>query len=163
MASITRRLVRCSLSDSHSFNNGERCEYGAPNRLISICPWAVFLGISLDQFLRASKSKQLIAGSLLLIHLVSFAVAYPHFSTYFNLIKSSPYNAQTIVADSNIDWGQDWALVGQFIREHDLESINLALDGPNLPQVWGIENYRWIHQNRSVLISTNPVSPNPNL
>ncbi len=49
------------------------------------------------------------------------------------------------------------------MEENNFNSINLALEGPNLPQIWGIKSYRWIHETRTILISHNQQPPDPTL
>jgi len=62
----------------------------------------------------------------------------PHFLSYFNAIGGGPENGWRIVADSNIDWGQDLKTLSAYIAEHNLGKVKLSWFGSARPEAYGI-------------------------
>lgn len=74
-----------------------------------------------------------------------FVKTYPHFETYFNYIGKSPYHASRYLNDSNIDWGQDLPLLGEYLAEkYPGIPVNAAFFSLGKPEVYGIKDYHWI-------------------
>lgn len=62
------------------------------------------------------------------------AVRYrPHFLSYFNQLAGGPENGYTILADSNVDWGQDLYLLKQWAAESRPENLRVSYFGPAWP------------------------------
>jgi len=85
------------------------------------------------KWLEAGGWRRIAAALLLLSHPTSFALAFPHFSTYFNFITGTPYKALPYVRETNTDWGQDVARLGAWVRNNGVQRMNLALYGLNAP------------------------------
>lgn len=127
-------------------------------------PLAVSAGVLCAQWLAAGGWRRPAAALLLAAHLASAAIAYPHFSTYFNFLAGNPYRASRYLRDSNADWGQDVLLLSAWLRQQGIESVNLALFGLNEPEGLGITNYRWIDPKYIFPIPlVKPTTPDPAL
>jgi len=62
----------------------------------------------------------------------------PHFLAYFNPIGGGPERGWQVVADSNIDWGQDLKYLRDYLVEHQLYTIKLSWFGAAPPAAYGI-------------------------
>ena len=62
----------------------------------------------------------------------------PRFLSYFNPIGGGPENGWRIVADSNIDWGQDLKSLGDYVTRHNLGKVKLSWFGSARPEAYGI-------------------------
>lgn len=49
--------------------------------------------------------------------------SFPHYISYFNITVGGSDRGHTVVADSNLDWGQDGKRLAQWTHEHGLEGI----------------------------------------
>jgi hypothetical protein len=63
---------------------------------------------------------------------------YPHHLSYFNEIAGGPGQADRILVDSNLDWGQDLPALKQLMAERQLACVNLAYFGTALPAAYGV-------------------------
>jgi len=63
----------------------------------------------------------------------------PHFLAYFNALGGGPANGWRIVADSNIDWGQDLKRLRDYLAEHELGGVRLSWFGSSYPEFYGID------------------------
>jgi Dolichyl-phosphate-mannose-protein mannosyltransferase len=64
---------------------------------------------------------------------VSSIAVYPHGISYFNAWIGSPINAWKYFADSNIDWGQNWPEVAEYVKRNQVRTINtfiFSFDSP---------------------------------
>jgi 4-amino-4-deoxy-L-arabinose transferase-like glycosyltransferase len=71
------------------------------------------------------------------------AAAYPHFLSYFNEAAGGPEGGARILADSNIDWGQDLPGLKDFLERKGYEGAYLAYFGNDDPERYGIR-YRFL-------------------
>lgn len=78
-------------------------------------------------------------GVLLAWHLIGTLVIYPHFLSYFNELVGGPKHGYTILADSNIDWGQDLKALAEYRRAHPEGTLYLSYFGTASPQYYGLE------------------------
>jgi 4-amino-4-deoxy-L-arabinose transferase-like glycosyltransferase len=63
---------------------------------------------------------------------------YPHFLAYFNLLGGGPENGWRVLADSNIDWGQDLKGLEAWMMREGVERLRLAWFGSARPEYYGI-------------------------
>ncbi|HYM12772.1 MAG TPA: glycosyltransferase family 39 protein [Bryobacterales bacterium] len=63
-------------------------------------------------------------------------VAHPDYLAYFNEIARG--REELFLADSNLDWGQDLARLGQYTREHGIDTIYLSYFGRSSPAKMGV-------------------------
>ncbi len=62
---------------------------------------------------------------------------------YFN--ESARGKEHEFLGDSNLDWGQDLARLGEYVQQHKIKDISLSYFGPTAPEVVGIESYRTLN------------------
>ncbi len=77
-------------------------------------------------------ARGLLAASALWLAAESVAI-YPHGIAYFNQWAGGPDSGWRYLADSNIDWGQDWPYVAAYAEEHDIELVEFAYFGLDRP------------------------------
>jgi len=70
---------------------------------------------------------------------IEMASVYPHYRGFFNSLAGGPRNGQNILADSNIDWGQDLKLLKRWMTAHGVSHINLAYWGESDAEYYGID------------------------
>lgn len=97
------------------------------------------------------------AGALAVYLLGSSLSYYPHFLSYFNEFVWDRKQAYHLLADSNIDWGQNKWYLKVYRKEHP--NIYVSPPGPvagrvvvsvnDLVGVWNPEEYRWLRENFS--------------
>jgi Gpi18-like mannosyltransferase len=70
--------------------------------------------------------------------LASTLRCHPHYLSYFNELSGGPETADTLLVDSNLDWGQDLFELRDFVKEHDVQDLRLAYFGMVNPVDLGI-------------------------
>lgn len=63
---------------------------------------------------------------------------YPHFLAYFNPIGGGPKNGWRILADSNIDWGQDLKELKRWMTQESISCVKLSWFGSAYPEHYSI-------------------------
>jgi len=106
----------------------------------------VLLG-GLARHAQRTRSGRWALGALLLGYAVSFTAATPRYLSYFNLLAGGPSGAPRYLLDSNIDWGQDLARLGEWSRRNGNPEIHLAYFGTADPAAYGIRyrKLRMVH------------------
>ena len=61
---------------------------------------------------------------------------HPHYLAYFNQIARE--NEHAFLGDSNLDWGQDLANLGRYVRDKKIEDLHLYYFGYSPPQRFGL-------------------------
>lgn len=64
---------------------------------------------------------------------------HPHHLAYFNERAGGPMGGREHLLDSNLDWGQDLHRVRDYMREHEIDEINLVYFGTLPPEALGIK------------------------
>src|SRR5690606_6923711 len=59
-----------------------------------------------------------LAGGLMVFGVTSSLFTFPHSMAYFNEIVGGPGRAWRLLARSNLDWGQDWYRVADWLNSH---------------------------------------------
>jgi hypothetical protein len=62
----------------------------------------------------------------------------PYFLSYFNVLAGGPDDGWHIIADSNIDWGQDLKRLKSYLLAHNLDAVKLSWFGSSYPEFYGI-------------------------
>ncbi len=122
--------------------------YGARVLLPAMGFFIIFVSVSLAGIKRRFEKKAAghVAASfyfvcLILISLSTLA-AYPDYLSYFNVLAGGPrlpHRGHQVLADSNLDWGQDWIRLARWQREKGVRKIQLARFGPVDPALFGVE------------------------
>jgi hypothetical protein len=64
--------------------------------------------------------------------------AYPDFIPFFNTVSGGWANGPNLLADSNVDWGQDLSSIARWQREHPQYQLFLYYFGSADPRYYGI-------------------------
>ncbi|MFO8055784.1 MAG: glycosyltransferase family 39 protein [bacterium] len=67
--------------------------------------------------------------------------AYPHYISAFNELAggpSLPHHGHRFLADSNLDWGQDWIRLKKWQEKNNVDNLSLAWFGIVDPAVYGV-------------------------
>lgn len=91
--------------------------------------WAAKSGQSLTPFRQTPSLKESTLIALLLWLLVGTLSIYPHYLSYFNELAGGPRQGGRILADSNIDWGQDLRGLAEYLREVAREDLYVCYFG----------------------------------
>lgn len=84
--------------------------------------------------------KPLALSALMTWHLAGSVAVSPHYLAYFNELAGGPRGGIDVLADSNLDWGQQLKELKRYMDGKGLEEIALSYTGPVDPRVYGI---RW--------------------
>ena len=126
-------------------------------------PVVVYLGLTLTRglnighrhllpvypflFVAAGRCATLVRGSRVLAagvlasaawYAVSVLRVHPHYLAYFNEPAGGPANGYRLLADSNLDWGQDLAGLGDWLRAHDIPRAKLSYFGTADPEYYRV-------------------------
>lgn len=88
---------------------------------------------------RAPLTRVLLLG-LLLWQGVGTLRAHPDYLPFFNELVGGPSGGHLVLADSNLDWGQDLKQLRDYVDEHELGTIRLAYFGSVEPVDFGVEH-----------------------
>ncbi len=110
-------------------------------------------------------SPYLLVTALLMWQLASAALIFPHHLSYFNELAGGPANADKILVDSNLDWGQDLPALKVWMDTNGIEQVNLSYFGTALPGVYGVHYWPlpgFLHFiSNPEMDSFNPYTPEP--
>ncbi|MCB9385906.1 MAG: glycosyltransferase family 39 protein [Bryobacterales bacterium] len=81
----------------------------------------------------SKRAWRIAAGAGLAWLAVEAAWIYPYGISYFNQWAGGPDNGWRYLADSNIDWGQDWPQVARYADQHGIEMVEFAYFGQDRP------------------------------
>jgi hypothetical protein len=83
---------------------------------------------------------------------------WPDYLAYANELIGGPRNAYQWLSDSNLDWGQDLKQLGAYMREHDIDRVQLSYFGTADPAHYGID-YTYLPSPNSPLRPTPALAP----
>jgi 4-amino-4-deoxy-L-arabinose transferase-like glycosyltransferase len=108
--------------------------------ILAVYPYLILLAApALARFAAAGARGRGILALLLAAHAGPAVVQARHgFLPYFNLAAGGRAGGHHVLADSNLDWGQDLPRLAAWMRKHDVDRIQLAYDGPDDPGRFGI-------------------------
>jgi len=104
---------------------------------------------------RPTRGRTWTAGILLAVQAASVLSWHPHYLSYFNEMLLERTDAYLILADSNLDWGQNDHFLADYLRRHPGAAVNPAgprsgtviVSANELVGVWGPERFRWLREN----------------
>jgi hypothetical protein len=103
-----------------------------------VLPVFPFLAIAgAGAFAARQRAVQAIAVALLFWQAGESIAAHPDYLAYFNEIARG--REERILADSNLDWGQDLARLAQHMREHGIDAVQLSYFGRSDPTKFGLK------------------------
>ncbi len=121
-----------------------RASLGHRHILFIYFPLSVLTGVAMVRWWIRSRAGRAASAAVAIYTVGVFAWQYPHYETYFNEIVRTPYRGTKYLADSNVDWGQDFPLLGEELRRRGIREVNLAVFGAGRPSAYGINSYKWI-------------------
>jgi 4-amino-4-deoxy-L-arabinose transferase-like glycosyltransferase len=87
------------------------------------------------------RSMQYALPAILIMWLVIGTLSiFPHHLSFFNELIGGPAQADRVLVDSNLDWGQDLPALKEWMSANKVDRVNLAYFGTALPAAYGI-NY----------------------
>lgn len=75
---------------------------------------------------------------LLLWHAVGTLRLFPHQEAFFNELVGGAAGGGRVLADSNLDWGQDLITLGAVMQQQGITEVNLGYFGTAVPERYGI-------------------------
>lgn len=107
--------------------------------LYAACAIALF-----DPVVKMKRELVIAATALVAFHAITAVIAYPSYLSYFNPLIGSSRNADRVLIDSNLDWGQDLRRLGQWARANDIDTIRVHYFGAgNVERELGQRAIRW--------------------
>ncbi len=97
--------------------------------------WAGQAGMSLAAHARRWKY---VMAVLALWYGVGCLSVAPHYLAYFNELCGGPKNGVNILDESDFDWGQELKSLGNYLREHEIQRVQLSYFGTADPLHYGI-------------------------
>jgi 4-amino-4-deoxy-L-arabinose transferase-like glycosyltransferase len=107
--------------------------------LLPVYPYAIlFVAAALPRG-RLSRRAAVLLGLVAALHVVpSLLVARRGYLTYFNFLAGGPEGGHRVLADSNLDWGQDLPRLQSWMRRQGVEEIQLGYHGSDDPERIGL-------------------------
>ena len=107
--------------------------------LFVACAIALF-----DPVVKMKREMVIAATALVIAQVIVAVIAYPSYLSYFNPLIGSSRNADRVLIDSNLDWGQDLRRLGQWARANDIDTIRVHYFGAgNVERELGERAIRW--------------------
>ncbi|HYM10420.1 MAG TPA: hypothetical protein VEU62_06800, partial [Bryobacterales bacterium] len=110
--------------------------------VLAIYPFLAILasGVFSEALRPERRARAVMAAGLALLgwHAAESIVAHPDYLAYFNEIARG--REVRFLADSNLDWGQDLARLGRYMRERHIESVQLSYFGLANPDLLGVRH-----------------------
>ena len=70
--------------------------------------------------------------------IITSAMIFPHYLTFFNEIAGGPDNGYKILIDSNLDWGQELIGLRNYMTQENITSVKLSYHGTADPTAYGV-------------------------
>ncbi|MEK7327297.1 MAG: hypothetical protein AAB217_18790, partial [Chloroflexota bacterium] len=106
--------------------------------LLPALPLLHILAASITNYLLLNTRRFILLALLFISHAASTLAIAPHFLAYFNEFVG-PQNGYKVLADSNLDWGQDLPALSHYL---DGRPVNLSYFGQADPAYYGINATR---------------------
>jgi 4-amino-4-deoxy-L-arabinose transferase-like glycosyltransferase len=100
----------------------------------------LFLWVSQAAILHARRFRRFTPGLVVLAlwYAGSCLSIAPHYLAYFNELSGGPKNGMNILDESDFDWGQELGSLGEYLRKHNIQRIQLSYFGTADPGHYGI-------------------------
>ena len=81
-----------------------------------------------------------LVAALVVTQVVATARIHPHYLAFFNVLAGGPSHGIHVLADSNLDWGQDLRNLATFLTQRGNPIIRLGYGGTADPAAYGIRS-----------------------
>jgi hypothetical protein len=81
---------------------------------------------------------RIVVAALLLWHAGGTLRVHPHHLAFFNELVGGPAGGYRVLADSNLDWGQDLKNLGRWVERHHVPPVKLSYFGGGDPDYYRI-------------------------
>jgi hypothetical protein len=82
--------------------------------------------------------RYVLSGGIVIWQVSTSLFAYPDYLAFFNVATGGPDYGYHLLADSNLDWGQDLPGLAQYLKRHDISQVYLSYFGHDDPAYYGI-------------------------
>jgi 4-amino-4-deoxy-L-arabinose transferase-like glycosyltransferase len=107
--------------------------------ILPVYPYAILLAAAaVPLVLRWRRGPWVLAGVLSLHAVPSLLVMPRGYLTYFNLLAGGPAGGHRVLADSNLDWGQDLPRLKAWMDRHGVDEVQLGYHGSDEPERMGL-------------------------
>ncbi len=107
---------------------------------------AFFVGIGTfltNAFSHTKRFLRIVLGGIVLIYILTSALAYPAYTSYFSEFAGGSSQGSRYLVDSNIDWGQDLKRLAHYLRERNIPFVCMSYFGQADLTYYGID-YRYL-------------------
>ena len=103
---------------------------------------AIISGHAVSVLFKRSRFAAAVAGLLVAWVVVDSARAHPDYLAHFNEFAGS--HPETILCESDLDWGQDLDRLGQRLRQRGIQEVSIAYFGTARLDQAGLPDYRFL-------------------
>jgi hypothetical protein len=107
--------------------------------LLPVYPYAILLAAAAVPRVRTWRGGDRLLLIALVLHAVPALLVAPRgYLTYFNLLAGGPDRGHRVLADSNLDWGQDLPRLARWMKRQGVDEIQLGYHGSDDPERLGL-------------------------
>ncbi len=128
--------------------------------ILAMVPFIWLLIAETAPWWRKRPAQKILLALILLFYAIGSLLVRPHYLSYFNQFVGGPSNGSNYLGDSNIDWGQDLALLADYIRDFAGDDLRYSYFGASDPAYYGIEQ-RPLVDSEGKLNDFAPANPSP--
>ncbi|HEY4520590.1 MAG TPA: glycosyltransferase family 39 protein [Candidatus Paceibacterota bacterium] len=104
----------------------------------------ILLAGGIERFFQSSKKKAWAVGILCFWYFAEAIISFPHYLQYMNQAVGGPGKGYQVVADSNLDWGQDLKRLADWAVENDIPLIYLDYFGWADQAYYLKDRFKWL-------------------
>lgn len=110
---------------------------------------AIFVGVILGGIIENIKTRLIVGVVIILMLTAETFYAYPYYIPFFNILGGGSENGYKLVADSNVDWGQDLKRLAVFVGTNNIRKIELAyFSGWSDPNYYLKDKFVWLTEDK---------------
>ncbi|MBI5565450.1 MAG: glycosyltransferase family 39 protein [Chloroflexi bacterium] len=107
--------------------------------LLPMLPFIYVASADVLAWLWPKRAARLVIGGLLAWQVAGTALIYPYYLAYFNELAGGPERGRFLLADSNLDWGQDLIGLRPYIDAKPETPLKLAYNGRAPASAYGLK------------------------
>jgi hypothetical protein len=107
--------------------------------VLAVYPYVILLAAAAAARIARRPRGALVLAAVLLLHAGPALLAAPRgYLAYFNTLAGGPDGGHRVLADSNLDWGQDLPRLARWMKDHGVARVQLGYFGADDPDRYGI-------------------------